>query len=451
MPPSAQVQGATSELIKALTAASGSGAALQAEDLEKVLVEDLLSQNPLVALLERTQATARVHEIVRRTARQQARFEGELAKETSPGASTFDRPTVTLKIDDYWGSVSGFQMGASKKFFDSLLLEQGAGVESISEMLEFCTIWGASGSTGEKDVSGGGAASGDPYQYNGFDRLSQTNVFDVNGVVALSVLDELIDAATPYRGTAKDPLMFMMSIGMHSKVSGLQTLARRETPDVEFEGGMRMSTYRGVVILETSYVKPTGVAKPGNLSAAAVAGGTLPDATQFFYRVASVTQRGEQVAAVEDDATTANPNKTIRLTWDDDADAILYKVFRGTASGTETLLAVIPANTYDADGNPLARVVTFDDTGGYTAPPHAANQKPLDAGDEVIFLINRNPARGASLVGMLDPLGQPQANFMAYIPLAITRGTYDFLMRCLVALQIPWEKLHANARRVSVA
>jgi hypothetical protein len=449
--PSQATQGATSELIKALTAASASGLALQAEDLERALVEELLSLNPLVALLERTQATARVHEIARRTARQASRFEGELAKNATPGQSTYDRPTVTIKVLDYWGSVSGFQQAASKKFFDSLLLEQGAGVESVSEDLEFGTLWGASGTAGENAVSGGGAASGDPYQYNGFDRLIQTNVVDVNDVVKLSTLDNLIDAATGFRGAAGHPKAFLMSIGMHSKVSGLQTLARRETPDVEFEGGLRMSTYRNVPILESDYVKPTGVAVPAGLAAAAVAGGTLPDATQYFYRVASVTQRGEQVAAAEVNATTANPNLTIRLTWTNDPNALLYKIFRGTATGALSLLAVIPASSYDADGNPTARVTQFDDDGSYVAPAHSANQKPLDAGDEVIFLINRNKMQGASLVGMIDPLGQPQENFMSYIPLAITRGTYDFLIRVLVALQVPWERLHATARRVSVA
>ena len=67
-------------------------------------------------------ATSRVHEITRRTAHGKAYFEGEATNNLDNAqSSTYDRPTVEVKIIDYWGSVTGFQQSASTRFIDSLV------------------------------------------------------------------------------------------------------------------------------------------------------------------------------------------------------------------------------------------------------------------------------------------------------------------------------------------
>lgn len=130
----ARLAAAQSELAKALTASSASGAALQAEDLEPALVEELFRLQPLLQLVPVKQATARVHEIGRRTAHGTAAFEGEYV-DNRAGATqgTYDRPTVTLKVLHYWGSVSGMQQAASRSFIDSLALEHQGGLEAMSD------------------------------------------------------------------------------------------------------------------------------------------------------------------------------------------------------------------------------------------------------------------------------------------------------------------------------
>jgi len=76
---------------------------------------------------------------------------------------------------------------------------------------------------------------------------------------------------------------------------------------------------------------------------------------------------------------------------------------------------------------------------------------PLGTGDENIFFTNLNPDRGSSLVGLLNPLGQPVTNLVQFIPLATTRESFDFMLSSFAALQVPWENLHAHARRVRIS
>ena len=53
--------------------------------------------------------------------------------------------------------------------------------------------------------------------------VSGGNILDVDGVIALSHLDSMIDRVRQYRQSACDPLAFLVSTGMISKISGLQT------------------------------------------------------------------------------------------------------------------------------------------------------------------------------------------------------------------------------------
>ena len=426
----------TSELQKALTAASASGVALQPEDLESALVEELKIQQPLLRLLDVKQASARVHEIRRRTGHGKAAYEGASVVGTAT-QSTYDRPTVTLKNASYWGEVEGLLKAATKKGLDALLLEQNAGIEAMGDILDFGIKWGN--------------ATADPYMIDGLDTWVRTNIQDINAVATLGHLDAMINAATQWRETKQDPFVFLMSKGMISKVSGLQTLARREAPGIEFEGAFRMKSYDGYPLLEDPSMKAPAAA-PAGFTATIGAGGALPIAT-YYYRIASVRPDGECIAAAEDDCISAGPpgNATANLAWTADANALLYKIYRSVASGTETLLRTIAAKNRDASGLYTSNVVAWADDGTVVAPGGAANELPFDTGEESIFLVNLNPDRGAALVGLMNTLGEEVDNLMSYIPLATRKNAYEFMLACFHALQIPWEKLHVRARRVKVA
>ncbi len=430
-----------SEMTKALTAVSSSGAALQAEDLEPQLVDELLRLQPLLNLMSITQATGRIHEIGRQLTHGKAMFEGELVNNLS-GADqgTYDRPTVTLKVMDAWGAVSGFQQAASRRFINSLELELQGHLEGMANLFEYGLLW-----------ANGSGADADSYQVDGFDTLIRDNIHDHNGVVTLKLLDDMRDEATKWRGTNQDPGLYIASKGMVTKISGLQTLVRMPVTTLEFDGGLRMTAYNGYPILESDYVKPAATS-PGNFSGAAGGSGTVP-AGDYRYRIAAVRETGEQVAAAVQVVTLSGSNRA-QLTWTADADALLYKIYRSDvdgAAGTEYLYTTIAAKTRDADGKVTGNVAAWNDDALRTRPANAANEKPLNSGEECIFFLNLNPRRGASIVSLLNSLGDQVNNLVNYIELARTRSSFDFMLQSFWALQVPWQKLHAKARRVKVA
>jgi len=314
-----------------------------------------------------------------------------------------------------------------------------AGIEAMANQLEFGTIWGN---------------TIDPFQIMGLDGQITTNIHNHLGVkVTLKLLDDMIDAATGVRGAERDPAIFIASKGMVSAISGLQTLARINVERVEYEGGLRMTLYRGYPILETSYVKPGGTAAPAAFTATIGAGGALP-AGVYRYQIASVRETGEEVAAAEANCTAAAGNLTANLAWTADPLAWLYKIYRSNvdgAAGSAYLYRTIAGHGRDATGLVNSNVAVFADTADLARPTGAALETPLAGTDENMFFVNLNPERGAAIVSLVNALGVPVNNLVSFIELARTRSSLDFMLESFLALQVPWQQLHAHARRVRVA
>jgi len=425
------------ELRKALLQTTGSGQYLAPEDLEPVLVEYLKKISPLMGLVDVGRANGMSHQVNVRTAIPSAWFEGEVTAGTA-AASTYTRNSVGLKIMRAWGGVSGFQRAASSKFIDALEAEQTGSIEAMADLLEYSLLWGN---------------DADSYQTSGLDTyvsedVSGTNITNNSTMttVTLSNLDTALDVAEGYRGVQRDKKVFVMSPSMISKVSALQTLVQRNVQQVEFEGGFRMNTYRGVPLVPSSFVQPASTTTSPTVTATAAAGGSLAD-DEYFYRISSVTMYGEQLVGGEDSATTATTNNTVTLTWTADSNAKLYKVWRGTATGVAnmTLLTTIAAKTYNSSGAVSASVATFSDDGSYTAD---SNITPLTTSGEVIFLANLDPRRGMTFKSLLSELGEPVDNLIRYVELARTKSAYEFIMETFGAIQIPWSKLHYTIRGV---
>lgn len=431
------------ELRKALVTTTSSGQALLPEDLEPAILEYLQYQSPLFRLMERGKAASKTHEFTVRTAIPNAWFEGELTPNNFQ-ASTYERKSVQLKILRVWGRVSGFAQRMTEEFVNALETEVIGSMESFADLFEFGVMYG-------NDV--------DAYQFSGLDTYIAEdttaqksvdlggNVVDVNAVLTLDDMDAMLDAVEKYRGTEQDRKVFIASPQMISKISGLQTKINREVQMIEFEGGFRMATYRGVPLLPSSFVRPAATTTSPTVTATAAAGGSLAD-DEYFYVISSVTNYGEQIAGVEDSATTATTNNSVTLTWTADANAKLYKIYRGLSTGVWTLLDTIAAKTYDGEGTVSANVATYTDDGSKT-PVSAI--VPLESGEENIFLANLDVRRGASVLGNISPLGTPQENFLSYIPLATTRSSYDYMIESFMAVKLPYAHLHAVARRVRTA
>ena len=432
-------------LTKALQQTTGSGQYLIPEDLNPVIMEYLGRLSPLWQLMPKKQAEGKTHEYVKRTAVPSAWFEGELTA-TTASSSTYTRESQQLKILRTWGGVSGYQQAVSERFVNALQAELIGSLEGLAEMVEWSVIFG-------NDI--------DTYQINGLatqmeeDSTAKTalasggNILNVDGVVTLTHLDNMIDRVNSYRAAQRDARAFLMSNEMISKVSGLQTRVARNVDSVEFPGGLRFSSYRGVPLLPASYATPAVTTTSPAATATKGAGGSLAD-DEYFYVIASVTDAGEQLHGTENSATTETTNNKVVLTWTADANAKLYKIYRALTTGTDNhgLLATVAAKTYASDGAISTNVATWTDDGTYT--PNT-NVKPLTTGEQSIFLVDLDAQRGLQSVGMMSPLGERTETFFNYIPLATRKSAFEYMIEGFMAALVPYPQLHAMARRVKLA
>jgi hypothetical protein len=211
------------------------------------------------------------------------------------------------------------------------------------------------------------------------------------------------------------------------------------------DGGLQVSTYRGVPFLESSFL--TSLGTMGTVTPASPTGsdGVITAGT-YYYAVEVLTDYGISVAS-ETTQVTIGANQHVVLSWSaptiTDANGntrqnLLYRVHRTAANGaagTETLYAVVAATTFNGD-DPTASV-TFTDTGailtstsayntnsvfnaitvnssGSQAIPDAVTTPRLSSSHnpQDIFLLPRDP----------DILCVPVVNEMQTVPLALVNA-----------------------------
>ena len=433
------------ELRKALTT-SGDGAALLPYDLDPMLHEELLKLQPLAELIEVLPAGGKTHEYNVRTSHPQAWFEGETTPANNKN-SVYARKTVQTKIQRIWGQVTGFAQTMDEAFIDALATEIEGSVEGMSNILEYGLLWGAANDVG---------FTGDAYQYSGlFARLAAYapgNIIDGGGdKVSLDDLDAAYAAATGFRGVRQDPKVWLMGVRMKQVVDSLQTKVQIPLQSMElYDGKLVMGSYTGVPILESDYVVPAGTStSPTDLGASEDDGAGTLAADQYFYNIASVTSYGEQVAGTEANVTTVGGSDAVDLSWTADANAHLYLIFRGLTTGNANLqlLDIVPAHTYDGDGTVSGTVTTYKDTGALT--PVAI--KPLSSGEQNIFLVNRNPRRGAAFVGKIDDMGRAIDRMFSFVELARVKDTFDYMIKGYLTARVVHPNLVSMVRHVTLA
>lgn len=434
------------DLEKALTT-TASAPQLWQEQLSPHIYNLLLKELPLLEALNIEQAQSPVHQYRKRLTIPSGWVQGELGDPDFRSA-TYELKDVALKIMRAWGGVSSFAQGLTAQFVNQLQEQINASVLGVANTLEWMTFFGN---------------TSDAFQFNGLEAYinADTNAkkaisdggsnYDIGGAaLTLSHLDAMIDKIRTYRGAGSDKWMFVLSQPMISRVSALQTRVTRTVSTLKMEGGFEMETYRGVPLMPTTLFTPLSTTSSPAISVAAVAGGAVAAGT-YYYAISSVTLNGEQKPSAAASVTTATTNLTARLTWTADANAKLYKVWRGTTNvvADMALVAVIPALTYDANGNIAGAVATWDDTGA-SVPNTAVN--PLTGTDEIIALLNITPGeRGNRMVGGVSPLGEKMDSYMSYVPLATTNGSYRFMLEGFLALRVTYPECNIIARNARAA
>ena len=438
-------------LHKALTTSTGSN--LIPEDLEPVIRANLLERSPLARMVPVLNADGNIHKVVRRTANIDGWFEGEMTA-ASYSNSTYGRRSVEVKILRTHGQASDFMVSAARSFTDVMVDEIDSATEGLGDLFEFATLWGVSDDLATR------AFEGDAYQYSGLygwmlEDAAATNVLDANGIITLTDLDTVLDLTKEkYRNLGSIQYMFIMSPGMRSKITGLQTLIRQQVSSVQFEGGYQMEAYRDIPILTSGFVKPSGAGLAiTSASVAGAGGGFLLGDGLYRYKVASITLYGEQIAgAMQSDTVTTATHDTVDLVWTADTSAKLYAVYRtlaGEADDTDNydLIDIIAAKKYEGTRAVTGNVGTYSDV-GLTG---LSEVHPLEGTEETIFLVGLGQDQGLSRPVLNPSMGDPMDELVHYVPLTETTDSHQFRLRSYHTVQVPWGALHAAIRRVTVA
>ncbi|MDR3083332.1 MAG: hypothetical protein LBV60_20845 [Streptomyces sp.] len=353
------------------------------------------------------------------------------------GNSTYEQAVYNIRLYQAVGSVTGFAQTVTRDIVGDLRqLELDGTVTSMLWTLENSFIWGNDGATanGPYPISSGldylvsnwTAGSGSNNYVNALDLAG--------GNFALKNLDELIDlvetnAAMP----VGSEYMFVMSPRMASAVSQAFVAQQRfMAPTTMIGAGLNVPTYRDVPIVKSSFLSPRSNQMSTVATATATTGGTLAAAT-YYYQVSAVVARfGEISAATEVSQTTTGSTSTVTLSFStpsnlpDGASPVLYKVYRSTGTGTETLVGVVDA--FDTTG---AAVTSIIDTGtnlqtnssGNTGPTAyqggntGAKPRTVTNAAEDIYLVPRDP----------NFMVRPYTRNMQILPLAPTVTAPDTL------------------------
>lgn len=97
----------------------------------------------------------------------------------------------------------------------------------------------------------------------------------------------------------------------------------------------------------------TKPSNPATLNATVAPSGGALAAGEYYYAVTSVSENGlETNGGTADNATVATSAGVIDLSWDADASAVSYNIYRGFGSDVPTLLTnIVSATSYSDDGS----------------------------------------------------------------------------------------------------
>lgn len=229
-------------------------------------------------------------------------------------------------------------------------------------------------------------------QWDGIDyQVANANKVDAaTNLLALKYMDNAIDAVRgPYAGELGNNWFFAMSNSMQSFLNGLfvnqqrfnavmgktQLFTRDDYGDPEapvsdsgIDAGIEVQTYRSIPIVLSTFMSSVGAMTTVSVSSNNTgSGGGLLAANTYYYVIEAVTKYGLTTASAEVSSAPSSDGKSIVLSWTtptptdplgNTIDIIGYRIFRGTASGAESLYAVSAA--YDTSD---AAVTSWTDTG----------------------------------------------------------------------------------------
>lgn len=450
---------------KALTSASGVGAALIPQSLERIITDTVIRLSPELALMTPVKIAGKLHEYNQLTARPTAGGAvGENATTAATNSKTV-RKSVELKVIRRKGKITNFLIDTAQEYIDTAAYEMENHIQAhVWDMISYIMY---------------GNADANAYEFDGLDKHIKTNRFNkARGgevVTSLSELDTLIDTSNR-KGGSRHRRAFGMSPEMLSKFSQLLTNVRLNQgvigngiTQVDLNGGWRLNAYRDIPIIETTATSPVQQMTPTiTLTTGGTTGGHLSDSA-YYIQIAPITTQGEQLASTEQLITLSGGGTTqyikaslsaAHLNPDAVKEVYSYKIYVSQTTGTETLLKIVPANLYDADGT-----VTYDNgvgvgneliidtlTPAADVPTHMQADVPLVAtggiNPEIIYLWDLDPIQGLGKLPYTNKAGDQFKGLVTTQQLAQIDDYIQFLIKSYAATTPSFEQTSCWVRGV---
>jgi hypothetical protein len=307
----------------------------------------------------------------------QATTEAPTTTAVAPTDSTYAQVSFPIKHLQAQIDISTFAAKVATVNGNLFDLELAGAAKSLSYLEEIFHVWGSASATNTTLRP----------QWDGLD-LMIANANKIDGgssLLTLSLLDNLIDAIKGvYAGELGTDFFFLMSNKMQSRLNGLFINQQRfnagltrifsrddfgdpnaAVADSYIDAGIELATYRSIPVVFSSFMSNQGTMGTVSTTGNTGSGSGFTTGTTYSYVVEAVTRYGLTAASAEvSQAATTGDN--IVLTWTTPAptdaygnviDILHYRVFRSTATGTESLYAIVSAYS-----NSDSAVVTWTDT-----------------------------------------------------------------------------------------
>ena len=418
------------DLLEAITA-SGGASPLVPKHISPILSELVRKFAPLRVAFPRQTWDTDTFYFNQRNALPTPQFVTEAPPNSGAGSvaasvSNYVQKSFGVKHLQANGDVSKFAQKVARVNGSLLNLEMQGATMAVGWLEEIAHLYGHAAAT---------AGTFRP-QWDGLDaQIGAANKIDAqtlatNGVASFPMLDAIIDAVrSPYAGNLSgDEFFFTMTPKMQSKFTqlavqtGRSLLERRAVkprtdggvpgnPVVtnEVDPGVEVMSYRGIPIFENSFLSGQGQMGTITIGQGASTTPFLLNAVRY-YVVEAVTLYGATLASAEVSITISLAANKVNLSWTTPSildpygnviPVLAYRIYEGATSGSETLIAVVPA--FDASDNPVtawsdlgaAASSTFWQYGangdGVTLPRAYVTGNPSGYGQEDIYLCSRNP------------------------------------------------------------
>jgi hypothetical protein len=397
-----------SELREALTAAGAS--ALIPKIIDPMLLEYQRRYSPLVRMIPSQKWNSDTYYFNQRTVNPNGGFVVDGGARVVSN-STYVQNSFQIKHLQVVGAITGYAQEVTRQVIGDLRAREIEGsIKGLYWDIENALLWGNAGST-----------QFGPYpQFDGLDSLINTysggnqNAQDKAGAtLTLAQLDELIDMVETNAAMSvfDSSWMLVMSNTAASKVAQLLTNQQRFMDRVEVAAGLLVPTYRDIPFVKSSFMSTRSIQMGAVTSATATTGGTLAAATYSYKVSAIIARQGEIAASAEVSQATSGSTSTVTLSFStptglDGLQPTLYKVYRSTATGAETLLGYVDANVgFSADGITPILTTSIVDTGATLIAQNGSTQPgtfpatyqgtntskfPPAVGQENIYLVSRD-------------------------------------------------------------